>query len=173
MKRSEKRLLFALLGLVLLGTLVVGSDFYLDRRDELRAERTTLENEWIAIRTLFEEKEMWEMRANWLERNQPAFTTNEEIAQAIHEVSQAKDETGFTTSKLNLLPNERTPEYVQAGVSLTAQGDLSAIFRWIYDLTRPESFRVVRTLKLAPDREDSESVVAQMELLRWYAPPES
>ncbi len=51
MKPSEKRLLFGLLGLLFIGVGVIGSDYYFDRRNELLADRTTLENEWVAIET--------------------------------------------------------------------------------------------------------------------------
>jgi len=172
MKKSEKQLLLALLGLVLLGAGVVASDIYFDRRDELKAERENLDTEWLEIQITFEEKELWEMRANWLNQNQPAFTSNEQIAQSIFKEALAEDETGFTTSKQNLLPNDRTTDYIQAGVTLIAQGELPSVMRWAYNLTRPESFRVINNFKLTPDKEDEGKIVATMELLRWYAPPE-
>lgn len=172
MKKSEKQLLFALLGLVLLGAGVIASDVYFDKRAELTSERTQLNTDWIEIQILFEDKELWEMRANWLNQNQPAFTSSEQIAQAIFKDALAEEETGFTTSKQNLLPNDRTPDYIQAGVTLIAQGELPSFMRWAYDLTRPESFRVISNLKLTPDKEEEGRIVAQMELLRWYAPPE-
>jgi hypothetical protein len=172
MKASEKRLLFALLGMLVLGLVVIGSGYYFDRRDELLVEKSTLENEWITIETLFEEKDTWEMRAAWLDQNQPKFTNTEEIDQAIFKEAEALDADGVETSKQALLPTLTTPEYVQAGVSLAATGELGDVFRWIYALNRPESFRVIRNIKIAPDKEDAEKVTAQFELLRWYAPKE-
>ncbi len=66
MKASEKRLLFALLGMLFLGAAVIGSDYYFDRRDLLLADKSELENDWVVIETLFEEKEVWELRSAWL-----------------------------------------------------------------------------------------------------------
>ncbi|MEM9018289.1 MAG: hypothetical protein AAGC68_14845 [Verrucomicrobiota bacterium] len=171
MKASEKRLLFILLCLVGLGGLVVISDLYFEKRDQLLAERNRLELDWGQIEALFEEKDYWEIRANWLKQNQPAFTSAEAISQAIFNVALAEDRDEITTSKQTLLPVEETDHYLQAGVSLTATGPLPSIFRWFYDLTQPESFRAIRNLKLNPDKEDPEQVIAQFELLRWYAPP--
>lgn len=173
MKPSEKRLLFALLGMLLLGAAVVGSDYYLDRRDLLLAERTNLENEWIVIETLFEEKELWEARAGWLAENQPKFTTTEKIDQDIYQEALAEKTDGVATSKLSLLPTLSTPDYVQAGVSLTASGELKDVFRWIYELNRPEGFRVIRNLKVQPDKEAPEKILATFDLLRWYAPSQT
>lgn len=171
MKSSEKRLLFALLGMLFLGALVIGSDYYFKQRDLLLVERANLENEWIEIETLFEEKEIWEMRAAWLDQKQPPFSSPEEIDQAIFKEAQAEGVEGVSTSRWVLLPRVSTADYVQAGVSLTAAGELGDLLRWIYELNRPESFRVVRNLKIAPDKEKPEDVLAQLELLRWYAPP--
>ncbi len=152
---------------------MIGSDYYFDRRDALLAEQANLENEWVVIETLFEEKELWEMRADWLAEQQPEFNSTEEIDQNIYQEALAEKVDGVTTSKLSLLPTLTTPDYVQAGVSLTASGDLASIFRWIHSLNQPEAFRVIRNLKVAPDKEKPEDVIAQFELLRWYAPPEA
>lgn len=171
MKASEKRLLFILLGMFFLGAIVIGSDYYLDRRDLLLAERAELENEWVRIETLFEEREVWEIRSAWLSQNQPAFTTAEEVEQGIYQEALAKGVDGVSTSKRTLLPTLTTPDYVQAGVALTAAGDLKDVFRWLYDLNRPEAFRVIRNLKVVPDKEAPEKIIATFELLRWYAPP--
>jgi len=173
MKTSEKRLLFALLGMLLLGAVVVGSKFYLDKRDTLVAEQEGLDTEWVEIEALFEEREIWEMRATWLTQNQPEFTTTEQIDQAIYQEALADKVEGVTTSKQTLLPTATMPDYVQAGVSLSASGELGAIFRWIYDLNRPEGFHVIRNLKVVPDKEAPEDVIATFDLLRWYAPPEA
>lgn len=173
MKASEKRLLIALLTMLLLGGVVIASDFYFDRRDLLVNERARLEEEWIVIETLFEEKELWEARAAWLEQTQPPFVSAEAIEQDIYQQALAKEAEGVTTSRQSLMPTITTPDYVQAGVSLTAAGELSDVFRWLYDLNRPDEFRVIRNLKVAPDKENAGDVVAQFELLRWYAPNRS
>lgn len=173
MKASEKRLLFALLAMLFLGAVVIGSDFYFDKRDTLIAERSTLDTEWVEIEALFEEKEIWEMRAEWLEQHQPKFTSSEQIEQEVYKMALAEEVAGVTTSKQTLLPTTTTPDYVQAGVSLSASGDLASVFRWIHSLNRPEDFRVIRNIKVQPDKEKAENIVANFELLRWYAPPEA
>jgi hypothetical protein len=173
MKPSEKRLLFALLGMLFLGAGVIGSDFYFERRDLLLSERASLEEQWVVIETLFEEKKLWEARGEWLSQNQPKFTTSEKIDKEIYQEALAEKVDGVTTSKLSLLPTLTTPEYIQAGVSLSAAGELQAVFRWIYELNRPEGFRVIRNLKVQPDKEAPEKIVATFDLLRWYAPPEA
>lgn len=170
MKASEKRLLFGLLAMLFLGAAVIGSDFYFKKRDALLADKANLDNEWITIETLFEEKEIWEMRAEWLERHQPAFTSTEAIDQAIFKEALAAEVEGVDTSKQTLLPTVTSPYFTQAGVSLSASGDLASVFRWLHDLNRPENFRVIRNVKVGPDKDKAENIIAQFELLRWYTP---
>ena len=173
MKNNEKRLLFVLLSLALLGAVVVCSDIYFDKKELLSQEYTNLENEWIEIQTLFEERSMWELRGQWLENNQPAFTDNQTITQAIFERAEKPGTSGVTTYRLTLVPVNETPFFNEVGVSLTAEGELGRILRWLYDITPPSSFRVIRNLKLTPGSEDPQVITAKIELLRWYAPPQS
>jgi len=156
--------------LLLAGAVVIGSDFYSDRRQALIAERNLLEMEWIEIETLLEDKTLWELRSVWLQTNQPKFTSTREIDDEIFSKALAEGVEGVTTSRQTLLATETSDYFVQAGVALTATGSLPSLMRWIYDLTPPESFRVIRNLKLNPDADDPEKAVAQLEILRWYAP---
>lgn len=171
MKPSEKRLLTIFLSLLVLGALWMSFDVYAEKRDELTREKELLELEWVEIEALFDEKEIWEMRANWLGQNQPPFTSTEAASQAIFSDALAEDRNGILTSKQTLLPVEQNERFVRAGVSLHAAGELAALLRWIYDITRPTSFRAVRNLSLQPDPDEPGQVVARFELLRYYAPP--
>ena len=167
MKKSEKRLLTILLSLAFLAGLVLILDLYKDMREELLAEKARLDMEWV------EEKEIWEVRSNWLEQNQPTLTSNEAISQAIFNDSKAENRRGITVTKQTLLPVETAGSYVQAGVAVVASGELAAISRWIYDMTRPITFRAVRNISIRPSPDDPSKVTAQFELVRMYAPKKS
>jgi len=172
MKPSEKRLLLLLLGLAVVGGIVLSSGLYFEKCDELRADREALDEEWAYIEKLFEEKELWELRANWLAANQPKFTSSDKVANDIFEIAQAKGVEGVEASKQVLIPidEEESLHYIEAGVSLQAKGALPDVLRWIYELSQPETFRVVRDLSLTPDKGDPESVIPKFDLLRWYDP---
>ena len=173
MKKSEKQLLYILVSLALLGALVVCSDIYLEKRELLTLERTNLQNEWIEIETLFEERSMWELRGQWLEQNQPTFTNNQAIAQAIFERAEKPRTPEITTSRLSLIPASETPFFSEVGVSFSAEGELGSILRWLYDMTPPSSFRFIRNIRLTPSAEEPQILSANIELLRWYTPSES
>lgn len=168
MTRNEKRLLTIMLSVALVGGLVVLADYYFDNRDALRAERNNLENEWITIQTLFEDRQKWNSRSTWLEVNQPEFENSEEIDQEIYNEALARDAEGVRTSNQTLLPTVTEQDYTQAGVSLIAEGTLRDVFRWLHELNRPEDFRVIRNLRVSPSKENDDEIVCQFELLRWY-----
>lgn len=170
MKKSEKRLLTALIAMLFIGLVVVGLDIYLKKRTQLRADRDTLDQEWVIIETLFEERETWEARAKWLDLNQPAVADPGKMSQAIFEESSAEGAKGVTTSGQTLLDTKTTPHYTEVGVALTAKGKLPDVFRWLHDLTDPKEFRVIRNIQVVPDKDDSEAISAKFDLLRWHAP---
>ena len=173
MKKSEKQLLYILVSLALLGALVVCSDIYFEKRELLTQERTNLQNEWIEIETLFEERSLWELRGQWLEKNQPIFTNNQAVTQAIFERAEKPRTPGITTSRLSLIPGSETPFFSEVGVSFNAEGELGSILRWLYDMTPPSSFRFIRNIRLTPSAEEPQILSANIELLRWYTPSES
>lgn len=172
MKRSERFLLFSLLGLGFLGLLVVASDLFLDKRALLLAEQDQLNTEWITIETRLEEKELWSIRSNWLESQQPVSTSPEKMDQAIFQEARATDAEGVIATSQTLLPTRNSTHYTQSGVSVIAEGNLPDVFRWLHRLEQPGDFRLIRNLKVTPAKENPEAVTANFEILRWYAPKE-
>lgn len=170
MKKRERNLLYLLTLMLAVSGIVIVSDYYFDRKDLLLTERDRLENEWIRIQTLMEERETWESRAEWLDQRQPAYKETEEIENAIFARALKATESGVKTSDQVLLSTEFTPYYTQSGVSLKAAGPLPELFKWLYDLEKPEEFHVIRNLKVFPSQDDPGQIVAAFQLLRWYRP---
>ncbi len=169
MKASE-RLLLSLFALLLLGGgALVMWDLYRDRRDALTDEREMLELEMVEIDALLEDREFWLERAAWLEENVPAFTSDDQVSNAVYQDAQAVDAQGVITSGIQLLDTAEVAEYVLARVSLTASGTVEDVFGWLHELQQPESFRSVRNVRISPDPEDEELIICEMELVRWYA----
>lgn len=173
MKASEKRLLCIFAGLLGLGLVALLADLYFDKRDVLLAERTALENDWIRIETLLEERKTWEVRTYWLDANQPAFTSTEAIDQAIFDEVLNLGANGVSTSNQALLPTLQADHYVQAGVSVDAEGSIGDLVRWLHELGESGRFHVIRDLRIAPSPDDPETISAKFKLLRWYAPAKS
>ncbi len=170
MKKREKRLLTVVIAVALLGGTVIGWDFFSKKRSVLTAEKGRLETEQIRIEALFEEKEIWNARSAWLKSNQPSYESKGQIDEAIFKVAEAKDVEGLASKPLSPLPGVETLHYTQAGIALKVEGKHEDVFRWLYDLNRPDEFYVVRNLKISLHKKEAEKITCQFELLRWYAP---
>ena len=149
------------------------TDLFLKKRTHLLAEQDQLKTDWITIETRLEEKELWSIRSNWLENQQPVSTSPEKMDQAIFQEAQGTDAEGVTATNQTLLPTHHSPHYIQSGVSVVAEGNLPNVFRWLHRLEQPGDFRLIRNLKVTPAKENPDAVTANFELLRWYAPKES
>jgi len=170
MTRSERRLLTLFSATAVTGCALVAAHVYLAKREALILERDRLATEWIEIEALFEDREIWNTRATWIEINQPEFVSTEEIAQDIYDEALASGATGVTTENISLLDSETTPDYTQAGVRLVARGSLASVFHWLNELNRPEEFRAIRNIRVTPDSDNEGEIVCQFDLLRWYTP---
>ncbi len=172
--KSSERLLLSLFALLLLGGgALVMWDLYRDRRDALMDEHDRIELEMVEVEALLEDREFWTERAAWLGENLPVFTSRDQIDNAIYQDAQAVDAAGVTTSSIQLLDGEESPDYAQARVSANAQGTVEDVFTWLHELQQPASFRSVRNLKITPDPEDDSLIICELELVRWYAKPDS
>ncbi len=168
MTRSERRLGTMLLAICLLGGTFVAWDYYSKKISALKIERDAFDQDWLTIETYFEEREMWNSRSTWLEVNQPTFEETTEIEQSLYQEALAADNDRIETSNLDLRPTVVEANYTQSSVTLVAKGTLEDVFRWLHSLTRPEDFRVIRNMKVTPDKEVEGKIMCQFELLRWY-----
>lgn len=173
MKASERFLLTSFLVLLLFGGAVILWDLYRDRKALLIDERESLELNLVEIEALLEDEAIWTQRAALLEEKQPRFTTREAIDNAIFEDARSGEDANVTTSEIKLIEPVATPQYVQAGVTLKAEGTVEDVFRWLHELQSPDTFRVVRSFKANPHPEEDETIQCDIELLRWYEPAEA
>ena len=170
MKASERKLLGAFLLILLLGGTVLLVDVYRKKAAAIDDRRADYEEDLAEIDSLLEERDLWMTRNDWLNANQPPFTSQEEINNEIFEAAKARNFEGVETSGIKYLEPVSTPYYEQAGVSLTASGSLEDVFRWIHSVQRPSEFRVVRNIRVIPDEQENGRIRCSLQLLRWYAP---
>ena len=170
MKSNEKRLLLIVLVIGILGGVFIGWDFFSKKESILTAEKGRIETELVRIDALFEEREIWNARSAWLNSKLPSYESIGQIEQDIFKTAAASGVEGIVSTPHSPLPGLETAHYTQAGIALTVEGKHEDIFRWLYDLKKPENFHVVRNLKVLLHKKEPEKIVCQFELLRWYAP---
>ena len=169
LKAREQRLLFAFIATLFLTATWYTWKFFKSNRDRAFEVEHQLSLQEAEVEVLLEERDKWTRRSEWLEAYQPAFTSRGEVQNELYQEAQA-DVEGVEVSDIDLLEQIETPDYIQAGVSFVAKGTLVDVFKWLHSLQQPESFRVIRTLRVVPDREDPSLVQCDVELLKWYRP---
>ncbi len=170
MSQRERRLFTLVIAIAVIGAAFVGWNLYNNKKNELQTRHSELQDDWIRIEALLEKKELWQTRAGWLKRNLPTYETTGQIDTEVFRTAEEPGFSGIVTKPLAPLPTLKTKHYTQAGVSLVAEGKLEDVFRWLYELKKPEKFYVLRNVKVTPHEKNAEFVRCQFELLRWYAP---
>lgn len=170
LKAREQRLLFAFIATLFLTATWYTWKFFKSNRDRAMDLAHQLSLQEAEVEVLLEERDKWTRRAEWLAAYQPAYTSRGEVQNELFEEARAVEVEGVETTGIELLEQVETPDYIQAGVSFVAKGTLVDVFKWLHSLQRPESFFVIRTLRVIPDREDPSLVQCDVELLKWYRP---
>lgn len=170
MRRSERRLLLILLGLAaMIGCLLASQSLWgwqkRLHRAEQRAALAQLEGE-----ALLAEAGTWQAREQWLDEHQPILKDALEANQELTQAGESARARGLETLQRQLLEPESGALYHQLGFTMTVRGPLHAVFRWLHRLQHPQEFRVVSSLKVAPDKEDPSLIVATVQVWRWYRP---
>ncbi|MDF1814842.1 MAG: hypothetical protein P1V20_21745 [Verrucomicrobiales bacterium] len=169
MKPREKILLTVfLLTLLLLGG-GIGFDLFKKSRTALIEEKWALELKLVEYETLLEEEPLWKSRNNWLEANQPAYTTRDAVDNHIFSTIKNPPQ-NVTVSEIKLIEGRQNDSLVEAGAQVVAEGTLPDVFGWLYQLQTPENFFVIENLKVIPDKKTLDVIRCEFELLRWYAP---
>ncbi|MEM7010252.1 MAG: hypothetical protein AAF585_02110 [Verrucomicrobiota bacterium] len=170
LSKREQRLFFGFVLTLFLAACWYLWKFYSSHRDHAIEQAHQLNLREAEYEVLLEERDKWTQRSEWLAAYQPAFTSRADIDQAIADDMRASGFPGVETQFKRLIETHETPDYIQAGVEFAASGKLEDVFAWLHTLQRPENFRVIRSLRVLPDKDDPELVVCEIELLRWYRP---
>lgn len=170
LSKREQRLFFGFVLTLFLAACWFLWSFYSSYRDDALKISRELSQREAEYEVLLEERDKWTQRAEWLAKHQPVFTSRADVDQAIADDMRANQFPAVETEFKRLVDPHESNEYVQAGVIFTATGKLEDIFAWLHTLQRPEHFRIIRSLRVLPDKDDPELVNCEIELLRWYRP---
>jgi Tfp pilus assembly protein PilO len=171
MKASERRLL-TILGVLasvcaaaLLSQRLLGKQRALDQREH------AMELQQAEADALLAEAPLWSARLDWLKTNQPAMTSENQASQdLLDELVATTSANHLTVQKKQLHEAAQQSFYNEVGVTITVQGDLPDLFRWLHGLLSPESFRLVSQLRITPDAKDQSKIVATLRINRRHSP---
>lgn len=168
MKPSERRLLVLFFVLVAVVAGLLGTRELLAWQKRLHKAEDRLEMTKLESQTLLAEAEMWNARNEWVNQTQPAMKDALEANQELTRAEEMARDRGLETLNRQLLEPETTGLYQQIGFTMTVKGPLPEVFRWLHRMQSPSDFRVIPSLKVAPDKQDPNLVVATVQVWRWY-----
>lgn len=177
--QREKKLLGACIGaLVLMATFILLKQF-LDRRTAVLARITSLENEKKDNSHWMSDREFWDKRSAWMEKNMPV-TESLGTAQAklLEEIQNVALDNQFQVQKQQLLPDAADSKanagvYREVAVEVRLRGDQTTLLSWLATLQSPEKFQAIKQLEMEIDskaKEKTPQVVCNLVLARWFKP---
>ncbi len=165
---KEKKLLIALVGTLFLLLNLAGLRVFLDRQKALRSSIAALQEEVAANQRVLEEKDLYENRGAWLDRNQPVddISTTDDDAKFYTFVESSAKRSGLEYTRKAAA--SRPPEDGIAEVYDTSQvkGKMEALVKWLAELQQPKAFRAVKQLTIKSG--EPPQVICEIEVARLY-----
>ena len=155
--------LFLLLNLFLWSTLfgMLGRT-----RTEL-AERRALRTQQSVF---LKERPMWEKRAEWLKKNQPALKSPEEASLLLTQVKQIAAKHNVLLENPQIGSGDPTPNYQGVFAAVDTKSPWPPLVHFLYDMQQPASFVVFESVNLAIDPADPTMMRGKFKIARWFAP---
>ena len=182
MKKTEKVLLgvFAVLffGVVLIGGGAFAARHYLEVRDEIDLLRDRLASMNLAVAQGGE----WAARSEWLEGNAPSFTSNKDAsAKLLENVTRAAQVHALLIGSTEILEpsrsigsdglpleDEEDSHFDKTAIKTILTGvQEAALFAWLHDLQKSESFLGITRLQINPSGTDK-TINVEVEFTQFY-----
>lgn len=171
MKASERRLLIILAVLSAICGGAILTQHLLRLQHALERREQTIELKQMEARALLTEAELWRQRLNWLHASQPTMTSENQASEELLEsllASAAKHTLVVQKKQLHETVMQGSNRAV--GLTLTVQGALPSVFRWLHAVQAPKSFCAIPQLKIVPNNDNPALVVATVHFSRLHAP---
>ncbi|MBX7158308.1 MAG: hypothetical protein K1X66_07985 [Verrucomicrobiae bacterium] len=114
------------------------------------------------------EKELWQTRQQWLDKNQPIAAAQEDTKLLTQIVSSAREK-NLEIQEQQLIGITPTAYYKEATVRLKVVGTLQNLVDWLVKLQQPTNFQAISSFNLRSDS-DTTKVRCELQLSRRYAP---
>lgn len=163
---SERRLAL-ILGLLLftVANLVLWN-YLTSLRSELITEKARQSSAQMEHRTWLGQRDLWNQRMEWLEKNQPGATSPSALLES---VQQAAQKHGIEIKDPKLVSPNRQPLYLEIAVGLSAFGTMEKLTAWLSEIQRPDVFRLLKQLVIKP-ADDKGNLRADVIVAQWCKP---
>jgi hypothetical protein len=135
------------------------------RRDLLAGKETQLAE----LRGWLDQKTMWENREKWMaDHPLPPYQKQHSEAEFVQTIQGSLTKSGIQTVDQRIQETRDGSVFVEVPIDLTLDATLEQLVRWLYDVQRPEGFRVVSQIRLHSSG-DSAKIRAEVSLFQIFA----
>lgn len=118
---------------------------------------------------LLAEKDLWLKRSEWINGNQPAFTTRRnadtELNKLVQDTMAARNIEAIQNQPSD--PTER-PGLFASTMIVQGRADFASTMSWLHDLQKPGAFISIPSIAITPNDEDTAQVNVSLVLQKWY-----
>lgn len=172
MTAAEQRLALAL-GVVLIGGVAfIGLTKLKTWKHRVDTRAMEMETRRAEADELLSKQDFWNQRSSWLSEKQPLFTkAGEATTSVLNLVDELAAKHGVKiTQKQPTEPTER-PGMTSANLTLEVRGEMKPVLEWLYDLQQPTAFLTVPAMTITPNEEDTNEIIVNMNLQKWFRLP--
>ena len=167
--RRERTLIVIFAGSIFVMANLFGLTFLLRRQGDLESRLLTLRDQRRDANSWLAEKDMWQQRKEWLDKNQPKLQSIDEgNAALLQELQTSARKQNITIMEQGFGEPNAQPSYQELSVKLKISGSLEAITRWFVEIQQPANFQAIPSLSMKSDTDPSK-VICEITVARWYA----
>lgn len=169
MRTSEKRLLIALIAVLLGGVAYLGFDRLNQWKKKLDAETRQLDVARQEANDMLTTEKKWLERAEWLKKSEAAFSNRKDAELAlINLITESAGRHNVSIKKTQPTDPVDLGDMIAATMMVDATADLEKMMDWLHSLQKPTDFLSIPALRLMPDQEDTSKVVISINLQKWF-----
>jgi hypothetical protein len=138
---------------------------------DLKARQERLkekDDQLVELRRWIGEKNMWEAREQWLDSHSiPVYQKQRSEAEFVQAIQASLSKYGVQTVDQRIQETRDSARFVEVPIDLTVDATLEELIRWLYDVQRPDSFRVISQIRLRSTG-DSAKIRAEVSLFQIF-----
>ena len=174
MNTREKRLMIGLVVLLLGGVAYLGFDRLNGWKKRLDVEARQFEAAKAEAADMLSKEKLWQERAAWLSKTEPAFANRKDAELAL--INLIQESAG--KHSVTILKNQPTDpldldDMIAATMIVDGKADLEKVLEWLHDLQQPSAFLSIPSLRILPDQEDTSKVLISINLQKWFRKAQS
>jgi hypothetical protein len=168
--KRERKLAILVGVVVFLVANLIGVTALLRKQEEFQTNLELLRTERSEADSWLAQKETWQKRKEWLDKNQPRLKSEGEAnAELLEALTTSAARHSITIVDQGFAePDSHDTTYQQIAVKLKISGSLESITRWLVETQQPANFQGISSLTMKIDSDPSK-ITCELTVARYYA----